>query len=136
MNSMLITVYLQLIMQKLQFDATQAEQLKRICGLRADETCKGMLVRLLHPILKELVHRIQQANDFHNTHFQGAVIDEILLCGGGALLKNLDAFIAAETQLPVRYAQPLLNIHNQDVLSKEEALSFCTAIGLALGDFF
>lgn len=125
-----------LIEQKLQLTAEQAEKFKVRCGLSQSEKCKGVLMELLQPILQDLVKRVKHAIYFHNTYFEGASINEVMLCGGGANLIGLTEFLKEQIGLPVQIADPLINIINKDALSKTDLLSYATVIGLGLNDFF
>src|SRR3989339_131836 len=124
-----------LIEQKLLVTALQAEQFKIKCGLSDAPECQGVLLQLLRPMLDDLTARIRHAVHFHNTYFEGASIDKIILSGGGASLKGLDVFLAAELGIPVELGNPLINIKNHDSLDYQQALSYCTVIGLGLKDF-
>ena len=123
------------IEENLKLSFEQAELLKTKCGIRDDEECKGVLLKLLKPVLTDLLTRIKQAINFHSTHFKGATTDKILLSGGGSNLKGLDAYLKGEIGVPVEYADPLVNIVNRAALDKEAALSYCTVIGFGLKDF-
>jgi type IV pilus assembly protein PilM len=130
-----------IIAQKLNLNLEQAEDFKVKYGLDNSHRKDGLL-ELLETQLKEFVVRINQVIDFHRLHFEGARINKILLCGGGANLKGLDKFLLQKTDIPVEYADPLINLKKEKksgekkFMSKEEASSYATAIGLGLKDFF
>jgi type IV pilus assembly protein PilM len=125
-----------IIHEKLQLTEEQAEKLKIVCGLAIGEPCRGVLRSLLSPLIQDLVQRLKESQNFHNAHFEGASIDGILLTGGDANLNELDVVIKEETGIPVSLANPLVNIKNGNVMREREALRYCTAIGLALKDFY
>jgi type IV pilus assembly protein PilM len=124
------------IAEALDFTNDQAEALKKKCGLSDDATCQGVVKTLLHPHFQELASRVRQAIDFHNTHFGDGESDKILLCGGVANLRNLDIYMQEIFDIPVFLADPLINIKNKQMISKQDALTYCTAIGLGLKDFY
>lgn len=124
------------IEETLRLTPEQAEEFKKTCGLREDTDCKGVIKRLIDPILHDLIVRLNQAVDFHTTHFQGASINQIVLCGGGAYLRGLDVFLSKEMRIPVMIADPYVNIKNRTSLNYPHPLEFCTVIGLGLKDFF
>jgi len=126
----------QLIERKLKLTEDQAEKFKVKCGLRTDKPCAGVLLKLLTPLLKNFLTRIEQAIDFHKNKFSGASVHKIILCGGGAYLNGLDQLLTKHFKMPVEIADPLINIKNKDALSKNDALSYATAIGLALRKFY
>ena len=125
-----------LIEQKLQLSSEQAEKLKIKCGLSQGGNCKGVLLALLEPVLQDLIKRFKHAIHFHNSYFEGTTINQVMLCGGGASLKELKEFLAEQIGMPVSLADPLTNIKNKGLISKEDALSYCSVIGLGLKDFY
>jgi len=66
-------------------------------------------------------------------------IESILVCGGDANLPGFTEYLSASLRIPVVCADPWINITNFESyipqIHKKEALSFATAIGLALADF-
>lgn len=121
------------IEQKYKLNFVQAEQFKIQYGLTWKH---GLLQTLIEPLLKQFYARIYQAIDFHKSYLEGASINKILLCGGGANLKGLPAMISKEFKLPVEMADPLINIKNKKAMPRANAMSYATAIGLALRDFY
>ena len=59
-----------------------------------------------------------------------------MLCGGGANLRDLDNYLKEKIGMNVETANPLRNIKNKEIISRAEALSYCTVIGLGLKDFY
>jgi Tfp pilus assembly PilM family ATPase len=86
-----------------------------------------------------LAAEIKNILKFHYDHSEQR-ITRLILSGGSAKLKHLDELLppllAEFSDLRVEIANPLVNLENlqnQD-LSAYEALSFTTAIGLAMRD--
>ena len=121
------------IEQKYKLNSAQAEQFKIQYGLTWKH---GILQTLIEPLLKQFYAKISQAIDFHKSYLEGATLNKILLCGGGANLKGLQAMISKEFKLPVEMADPLINIKNKKAMPRADAMSYATAIGLALRDFY
>lgn len=90
--------------------------------------------------LNKLVTEIKRCHDFFETQFKGKTVERILLCGGGARLKNLDRFIADKLSVPVEFADPFRQIRvpakgTPAVLVEQHGSAFAVAVGLALRKF-
>jgi type IV pilus assembly protein PilM len=83
----------QKISKTLQIETDQAEKAKIICGL--DETkADGIIMNILSDIINDLKNRIIENISYYNDHFGNrGPISSILLCGGGANIKNIDKLI-------------------------------------------
>ncbi|MBI4360007.1 MAG: type IV pilus assembly protein PilM [Candidatus Jacksonbacteria bacterium] len=114
----------------------QALKFKVTCGLLSDEPCNGVLLKIIEPLLQDLINRLRQAIDFHTTHFAGTVLNGVILTGGGANLKGLKEYIEYQVKIPVSLGDPRVNLKNKDILTQAEALSYCSVIGLGLADFY
>ncbi|MDO8435792.1 MAG: type IV pilus assembly protein PilM [bacterium] len=136
------------IARTLKIDLAEAEKIKIEYGLEAITRKKsGEIFDALIPPLTDLVEQIKKHLSFYRDHSShehlspnGAVIEKILLCGGGANLKGLPDFLSSELGLPVELGNPLINILPEDKkaissLSFEASLSYATALGLALRNF-
>jgi type IV pilus assembly protein PilM len=137
----------QAIMKDLGIDEKQANQLKIKIGLDKTKE-KGKVYQALEPLANDLAKRLKEYIVFyheHATHIHGpnGIISQILLCGGDSFLLNLPSFLSQKLKLPVELGNPLINIFPLDKgksspkkisLSKKEALTYATALGLALGD--
>lgn len=113
-----------------------AEKLKREIGL-ANTVEYPNLKTAMTPEVENLASEIKNVLKFHYDHSE-THIKQILLTGGGAKLKHIGEVLPAmlETYAPleVTVANPLEHIPNLEhaELSPYEALSFTTAIGLAM----
>lgn len=125
-----------LIEQKLKLSIEQADKFKVKCGLNRSGSCKGVLLTLLQPLLHDLVKRLKHSIYFHNSYFEGASVNQIILCGGGANLIGLDKYLEEQIGLPVEIADALINLKNNDAVPQAESVAYCTVIGLGLKDFF
>jgi type IV pilus assembly protein PilM len=150
------------IAKTLKIDYKQAEKAKIVCGL--DETkAHGVIKKMLANMIKELTGKINDALTFYNRHFGDyGPINKILLCGGGANIKNLDEMISKSIAIKVKRGDALINLNedkqkiakimsetynlntNLSLKTKNKALkitqnassTFATAIGLALRGVF
>ncbi|MGC8784031.1 MAG: type IV pilus assembly protein PilM [Armatimonadota bacterium] len=91
------------------------------------------------PVLGDFLAEVRRSLEFYRGRVQGARIDEIVLCGGTARMKNLDKFLAQELGIPVSVADPLT--HQESLVRRysvpylqEVAPLMTVAIGLAIRD--
>ncbi len=150
------------IAETLKIELPQAEKAKIICGL--DEAmARGIIKDVLYGMIKELVSKINESLMFYNYHFpQYGPLDEVLLCGGGANVKNLCEIISDYINIKVTLGNVFANLNedpnklseilkethmltkgffskneNKDAkLTQDTSLNFATAIGLALRGMF
>lgn len=101
---------------------------------------KNKIFEALIPSLTSLVEEIKKVIDFSQTHFkqefQNQKISKILISGGQAQMLGLKEFLETDLQIRVEVGKPGKEkvIFPQDPSFKE--LSFCTAVGLALRNFY
>jgi type IV pilus assembly protein PilM len=150
------------IAKTLKIDIKKAEKAKIICGL--DESmAQGIIKDLLYGMIKELIAKINNSIMFYNHHFHDyGPIDKILLCGGGANIKNLDKIINEYISIKVEQGDALINLNeNREKISKilsethslsanlspkiknktskvtqDTSITYATSIGLALRGVF
>lgn len=126
------------VAERLKLTPEEAERAKKICGLDSKK-CKGVVSGVLEGMLGKLAVEIERAIEFYGTHFHRARgIDEIILTGGGASLLGAEQFLASQLSVPVRLGNPLQNVSMRKAggqFPKRDALSYTTAIGLALRQF-
>jgi type IV pilus assembly protein PilM len=124
------------IVQALSVDQIKAEAIKKDFGIANTDEYPSLQSYLL-PVVNDLSAEIKNILKFHYEHSQ-APVAKLVLSGGTAKLKHLDEFLAPtlanEQGLAVSIANPLLklNLTNTPNLTSYEALSFTTAIGLAM----
>lgn len=120
----------------LSIKPSEAEKLKREVGL-ANTVEYPNLKTAMSPEVENLASEIKNVLKFHYDHSE-THIKQILLTGGGAKLKHvgevLPSMLEIYAPLEVTVANPLEHIPNLEhaELSPYEALSFTTAIGLAM----
>ena len=124
------------IMQALSVDQTKAEGIKKDFGIASTDEYPNLQSYLL-PVVNDLSAEIKNILKFHYEHSQ-VPVGKLVLSGGTAKLKHLDEFLsptlAGDQGLAVSIADPLLklNLSAAANLTSYEALSFTTAIGLAM----
>ncbi len=150
------------IAKVLDIDKDQAEKAKIICGLDK-QRAQGIIFDILSDIIDDLVEKIKKAIRFYDSHYadRGA-LDEILLCGGGANVKNIDNVIGKAISAKMAVGDPFVNLTMSDnnlsrslieshnlkfnfiknqkdanlSVTQNSSLTYTTAIGLALRDIF
>lgn len=123
------------IANRKKISLADAEKLKKICGADAKK-CKGAVRETVENMINALTNEIIKMAKFYQLRFAKDTSNaEIILCGGGANLKSIDTALAARLKRKVAIGDPLTNIRVRPELSFD-ALSYTTAIGLALRNFF
>ena len=148
----------QKISKTLNIDNDQAEKAKIICGLDEGKA-QGIIYNILIDNIKNLNKKISEIINFYENHYQNyEPLNKIILCGGGAIIKNLDKLIEKNTNIKTELGDIETNInetkkiiekiftetHNFQTklvqnntnktltLKQNSGLSYTTAIGLAL----
>lgn len=124
---------------KITFDKAKAAKFK--IGLDPSKE-KGKVYKAMEPRLRELAAEINKYLDYCQTiqlvkSLPRPQISKILLCGGGASLKGLAAFLSAQLKNKVEIGNPWINIFGEapnevPELPFDESLAYTTALGLAL----
>lgn len=118
----------------------EALELKNKYGLDK-EAEGGKIFQALEPRLLELVEEVKKyLNYFKTLSIEKEIpsdISKVLLCGGGANLKNLPPFLSSKLQIQTEVGNPWVNILGASStklpeLSFDESLTYTTALGLAL----
>lgn len=107
------------IVEALKIKEIEAEKAKIVCGL--DESkAKGIIKNILSDNVNELINKIKDAFEFFNNNFYDrGNIDKILLCGGGANIKNLSDIIGKSIKIETKPGDALINLNeDKEKLSK------------------
>jgi len=117
-NTILLTVSMPIsgknitdsIAKTLDIKTNQAEKAKIICGL--DETrAQGIIKNILSDMIEELIKKIKETINFYNNHYPNrGPISQILLCGGGANIKNLGKIINQAITIEIKPSDCLINL--------------------------
>lgn len=128
----------------LEIDLIKAEKLKIKCGLNNKTSEEKEIFGALIPSLTDLIEQIERHISYYQSHTyckplspSCGEVEKILLCGGGATLKGLPEFLAAQLKLPVAVGNPWVNIlpkflKEVPIIPFEKSLGYTTALGLAL----
>ena len=104
----------------------QAEKIKKELGIVIDPAApdRSKISFLMRPVLEKMTMEIRRSLDYFRNQFHVEGIDRLLLTGGGANLKNISAYLAAELRLPVEIFNPFKEIafdsHAMDIKYVEE----------------
>lgn len=124
----------QSIVEKLNLSQKQAEEAKIICGVDSKK-CKGGIQKILQQELETFTTKIQSTINYYEKNFENVLpIKEILLCGGGANMKQFSEYLSANLNIKTAPGSPATFLSDKQTLElpKDKILSFTTAIGLAL----
>jgi len=133
--------------QSLNLSFEEAEKIKKDKGairLEKDSTPVApttmRIFNVIVPVLTELITEIQRSFDYYRSRYRGESVDHVVLSGGTALFKNMDAYINNELGIPCMMADPLKNISLGDIVGlssdeiREMSPSLMVAVGLAMRD--
>ncbi len=147
------------IAKTLDIKNKQAEKAKIICGLDKNKA-QGIISDILSDMIKNLNNKINETINFYNNHYHNlGPLNEFILCGGGANIKNLSQIISQAHKINTRDGNPFINLneppeklsknfietHKLDIpisknknisIKQNSSLSYTTAIGLALRNIF
>jgi type IV pilus assembly protein PilM len=107
--------------------------------LTPTDPAKLQVFAAIAPVISELLTELRRSMEYYRGRSADGRIDEIILCGGTAGLKNLDRFLEAELGIPTRVGNPLqyatvaTKNYSQEYL-ETVAPAFVVAIGLASRD--
>jgi type IV pilus assembly protein PilM len=125
------------IAKTLKLDLKKAEKSKVVCGLDPQK-CDGALLKILLKPIENLARQINKSITFYNSNFSKPnSVAEVILCGGGANFSKIDKVLSEKLNLPVKIGNPFTKAIQVKKLSipKNKALSYTTAVGLALRAF-
>ena len=124
-----------LVSESLSVSVEDAELLKRECGLDSTR-CEDKMWKILLPLIDDMTEKIRNALRFYKIGFpSGKKIERLYLCGGGAQFREIDTVLSRKLTIKARRGDALTNIDAKiprEFPTKEEALGYATAIGLAM----
>lgn len=107
----------------------------------ATDARKVQVFQAIYPLLEELISEIRRSVEYFRSRHTDVEIRQILLCGGGAVIPNLDQFIATSIGIPTAIANPLrgvqLNVkrHGPEYVAAHAHL-LAVAIGMGMHPCF
>ncbi|MBU4204792.1 type IV pilus assembly protein PilM [Patescibacteria group bacterium] len=137
------------ISQSLKVKLEEAEKLKLKYGLRASQGSKKEgeeVSKAIEPIFNDLCKQVKKYISYYRTYgypeysnadennTKSKKIEKIILCGEGANLRGLHDFFSSRLEIPIKLANPWLNIFKKESVSLplKEPLGYVVALGLAL----
>jgi len=116
----------------------KAEHYKTRVGLGSNRKEREESLRLYNPLLSTLIQEIEKTIIFYNDNLNNnsnQKINKIIMCGGGSNLRGIVSYLAIHLKTKVIQGNPWQNVVLEKKIppvSKEEAQSYITVIGLAL----
>lgn len=120
--------------QHFNFEASQAEQYKRIYGLMEDQL-EGKVCEALKPIVDIIAGEARRVIQAFQTKYPADPVKRIVVSGGGAKMPGFVVYLANFLGLEVQEADPwysILKEKNSMVKLAQDAPSYSVAVGLAL----
>jgi Tfp pilus assembly PilM family ATPase len=79
-----------------------------------EKKANGVIKDILADTLKNLTTKIKEAISFYENYFpQNGPLNQILLCGGGANIPDLEKIISKELSVEVKLADALVNLSEE-----------------------
>ncbi len=128
------------ISKTFKVDMVEAERMKKEKGLvRSPENQEffNAILPVVSTVQDEMVRHITfWKNHTQHLHDPDAEVKRVYLCGGDANLTGLPEYLSYELKLPVKLANPWVNITRfgkyVPEITYKESISYATALGLAL----
>ncbi len=125
---------------KIEFSDEQADEIKREIGIPYQPMTfekRGIsaiqILTLIRGVLERLSREIKRSIDYYTSELGRENVSEILLAGGGSLLKNLDLYLSEELNIRVRKMEmPKAVRISKSGITEKENLHVLNAVGAAL----
>lgn len=120
--------------QQFSFEFSQAEEYKKVYGLRED-VLEGKVFEALKPVVDVMVGESRRVIQAYETKHPQDKIKRVVLSGGGAKMLGLVIYLANNLGVEVQEADPwYLVAKDKSVVAKlaQEAPQYSVAVGLAL----
>lgn len=106
-------------------------------GASVGEIDEATLHSVLKPVLDNLVNEVRRSLEYHTTRYPDAAVRRVTVVGGGAKLKNLDAYLTQELGLPTTVGNPVAQLDMKAPqlppgYVEENGTLFTVALGLAM----
>lgn len=127
-------LYTDVLRKEFGLNYEDAERLKR--GEQVEGVSPEDALRVMESASDELGNEVARSIDYFRSTAYHEEIGEVIMSGGGAMLKDFPRLLSEKTALEVRVAEPFRNIHipkKFDIAFMEEnAPMAAVAVGLAL----
>jgi len=131
--------FTQIIMDTLHLEWAEAEQIKQQEGILSRIDIAPQYVEVqkqLELLVTEFARDIRRTAEYYQQQNRSAMIDKVLITGGGAKLNNLVDYLALQLDIPLVRHDPLAKLKIPATFDKKHlqqvAPQLGTAIGLAL----
>jgi type IV pilus assembly protein PilM len=97
-------------------------------------TQEGKVAAIVQDVLARLAHEVNRSFGFYRTQSGGSPVAKVVLCGGSAVLRNTEQFMAERLEVPVRLADPFKSLGAAPTAATAQAVPHLlpTCLGLAL----
>lgn len=120
------------IARDIGMELIQAEQYKVAYGLSGTQL-EGKIGKSILPIFRVIVDELQKAHNFFLQKEPNQKINSLIVCGGGALMLDLNSYLAQNISLEIVALDPFKNFTTNEKVNQIKAKSkFSVAAGLAL----
>ncbi|MFA4818042.1 MAG: type IV pilus assembly protein PilM [Parcubacteria group bacterium] len=121
--------------KSLNLNFQEAEKAKVNQGIENAESGNPIFTAI-NSLLENLGQEIEKTLDFYGEMNKETIeVEKIILCGGGANLKGLVPYLEKRLGKVVELGNPWVNLkikNNLPIINKENAVRYCTVVGLAL----
>ena len=119
--------------QNLNVQETQARQFILKFGLAPDRL-DGQVLRAIDSVLDNFASEIIKSVKFFQTRYTNLPVSGVLMSGFGAVIPQMDSYIATKTSIPVAVANPWQRVSMSQADQQQlapVATEFATVVGLA-----
>jgi len=97
-------------------------------------TQEGKVAAVVQEVLGRLAHEVNRSFGFFRTQSGGSPVAKVVLCGGSAVLRNMEQFMAERLEVPVKLAAPFQKLTAAPAAATAQAVPHLlpTCLGLAL----
>lgn len=131
------------INQNLNVSFEEAEKIKKEKGVirvgegedESSAPATQKIFTLIEPVLKELVTEVQRSIDYYRSRYKDGTIDTIVLSGGTAAFRNIDAYLTKEFKVKCVVADPFSHMDVSKVrgMTRSELSELAPAAMVVLG---
>jgi type IV pilus assembly protein PilM len=124
-----------MISKTIKVSPDEAEKFKKLQGIEHSFE-NSSIFNAVKALLENLSVEIEKTIDFYQSLSQkNPAVKKVILCGGGANLRGLLPYLTTRLCKEVWIGDPWVNLNlgnKLPIISKEESVSYATAVGLAI----